>query len=86
MYGSYFEAPLGLPYLSSFLCHMASPLASSFPHFYLRTLRGVCESSAVGLSVCGCVNTPLCLGNQFKTNHSEIGNFKSETVGLTKIF
>jgi len=78
-----FKAPFGLPYLSSSLYYMASPLASSFPHCFLWTLRGVCESSAVGLSVCGCVDTPLCLEDQFKTNlhHSEIGNFKSATVG-----
>jgi len=82
------KVPFGLPCLSSFLCYMPSPLASSFPRLFLWTLRGVCELSAVCPSVCGRVDTSLYLGNQFKTNlhHSEIGNFKSPTVGLAKIF
>jgi hypothetical protein len=71
------RAPFGLLFVSSFLCYMVSPLASSFPHCFLQTLWGVCESSAVGLSVCGCVDTPLCVENQFKTklHLSEVGNF-----------
>ena len=55
---------------------------------FLQTLRGVCESSAVGLSVWECVDTSFCMGTQFQTNlyHSKMGNFKSATVGVAEIF